>query len=160
MNKKDLELFQKAIKDKGGILLQAEEYKYGDLVIPFAAEILGVPVEEQICRVVQIRKEIGAFGSDFFLVRHAEGSLRAWENRRFYKVKEKYVDQIETIYNRYDAIEIDDDEPGKNVGYRYPGDDEFIKGFIIPSPYSEDHITPMKALHTQIKDEIQKIINS
>lgn len=51
----------------------------GDLVIPFAAEILGIPIEKQICRVVQIRKEIGQFGSDLFFVRHADGDLFVWD---------------------------------------------------------------------------------
>lgn len=157
MNKKDLKLFQKAIKDKGNLLFDAEEYKYGDLVIPFAAKILGVPIEKQICRVVQIRKEIGLFGSDLFFVRHADGDLFVWENQHFYKVKEKYIRQIETVYNQHGAIEVDDDKP--DVGYRYSGNKEFIKGFIIPSPYLADHITPMKALQVEIKNRIEAIIS-
>lgn len=158
MNKKDIELFKQAVKDKGIVLFQAEEYKYGDLVIPFAAEILGISIEKQICRVVQIRKEIGQFGSDLFFVRHADGDLFVWENQHFYKVKEKYIQQIETVYNQHDAIEIDDDKP--DVGYRYSGNKEFIKGFIIPSPYPADHVTPMKAVQAGIKSRIEDIINS
>ncbi len=158
MNKKDIELFKQAVKDKGIVLFQAEEYKYGDLVIPFAAEILGIPIEKQICRVVQIRKEIGQFGSDLFFVRHADGDLFVWENQHFYKVKEKYIRRIETIYNQHDAIEIDDDKP--DVGYRYSRNNEFIKGFIIPSPYQADHVTPMKAMQEGIKEKIKEIINS
>ncbi|MEG1290434.1 MAG: hypothetical protein RSE25_09425 [Bacteroidales bacterium] len=158
MNKKELELLEKAIKDKGEILMNAEDYHYGDFIIPFAAEFLGITVERQICRVVQIRKEIGQFGSDKFFVRHADGSLLVWENQHFYKVKEEYTSQIETLYNQHDAIEIDDDKP--DVGYRDIGEKDFILGFIVPSPYSADHVTPMKAVQAGIKEKIREIINS
>ena len=156
INKNNFEIFQKAIKDKGGIIMKAEDYHYGDFVIPFAADLLGIPIERQICRVVQIRKEIGEFGSDKLFVRHLDHSLFVWENQHFYKVKEKYVSQIETIYNYHDAIVVDDDKP--DIGYRDVGAKDFVIGFIIPSPYPTDYVTPMKSLHTQIKNEIQKII--
>jgi len=158
MNKNYIELFKQAIKDKGSILLNAEDYHYGDFIIPFAADFLGIPVERQICRVVQIRKEAGQFGSDKFFVRHADRSLLVWENQHFYKVKEKYISQIETVYNQHDAIEVDDDKP--DVGYRGVGEEDFVLGFIVPSPYPADHVTPMKAVQAGIKEKISEIINS
>lgn len=157
MKKNEIAILQEAANDKGKLLFKAEDYQYGELVIPCFAGALNVPIERQICRVVQIRKEIGQFGSDLFFVRHADGSLMVWENQSFFRVKEKYVSRIETIYNQYDAIEIDDDEPGKSIGYNYQGNKEFIKGFIIPSPYSKDHMTPMKRVKAGIKENIERL---
>lgn len=160
MEKKEIAVLQEAIDDKGEYLFNTEDYQYGILVIPCFAAALNVPIERQICRVVQIRKEIGQFGSDLFFVRHADGSLMVWENQSFFKVREKYVSGIEAIYNLYDAIEIDDDEPGKGIGYNYSGNKEYVKGFIVPSPYPEDHVTPMKAVKEGIKSRIQEVVNS
>lgn len=157
MDKIELEVFREAIDDKGELLFEAEDYQYGILVIPCFAAALNIPLDRQICRVVQIRKEIGQFGSDLFLVRHTDGSLMVWENQSFFKVKEKYTSQIEAIYNQHDAIEIDDDEPGKSIGYNYPGNKEFIKGFIIPSPYPEGHMTPMKQVKEDILENIERL---
>lgn len=157
MKKREIAVLQEAIDDKGGLLFKSEDYQYGVFVIPCFANALNVPIERQICRVVQIRKEIGQFGSDLFFVRHADGSLMVWENQSFFRVKEKYVGEIETIYNLHDSIEIDDDEPGKNIGYNYPGNEDFLKGFIIPSPYPEDHVTPMRDIKAKIIDKIETL---
>lgn len=42
--------------------------------------MLGVPIEKRTGRVVQIRKGVGAFGSDIYLLRLRDGSLMAFEN--------------------------------------------------------------------------------
>lgn len=92
--------------------------------------MFNIPVEHQVCRVVQIRKEIGQFGSDMFFVRHADGSLVIWENQMFHKVKPEYIQKIQTVYNRPDAIEIDDDRTRKEYRLQLPGNEEYITGFI------------------------------
>lgn len=159
MNKNDLELYQQAIKDKDNLCQKAEEFQYGDFVTPFTANmVLKLPMERQIGRVVQIRKEVGAFGSDNFFLRHANGNLIVWENECFFKIKKKYAERLETLYNRCDAIEIDDDKP--DIGYRGVGEKVFTVGFIIPSPYPADYVTPMKAVQVGIKEKIREIINS
>lgn len=157
MEKREIAILQEAIEDKGKLLFKAEDYEYGIFVIPCFAQVLKLPIERQICRIVQIRKEIGLFGSDLFFARHAEGSLIVWENQSFFRVKEKYVSGIEVIYNQYDSIEIDDDEPGKSIGYNYSGNQEYLKGFIIPSPYPEDHMTPMKEVKAGIIENIERL---
>lgn len=77
----------------------------------------------------------------------------------FHKVKPEYIQKIQTVYNRHDAIEIDDDEPGKSIGYNYQGNEEYITGFIIPSPYPADHVTPMKKVKAGIRQQIKRIMN-
>lgn len=159
LSEKDLDILRRAVADKGDILLDAGDYHYGEFVIPCRVKMFNIPVEHQVCRVVQIRKEIGQFGSDLFFVRHADGILTVWENQSFHKVKPEYIRKIQTVYNRHDAIEIDDDEPGKSIGYNYPGNEEYITGFIIPSPYPADHVTPMKKVKAGIRQQIERIMN-
>jgi hypothetical protein len=41
---------------------------------------LGIPIEKRTGRLVQIRKGVGAFGSDIYFLRLRDGGLFTWEN--------------------------------------------------------------------------------
>lgn len=62
-------------------------YRPGDLGKPFhfndnvCVELLfGVPDEKRTGRLVQVRKSVGAFGSDVLILRLRDGSLASFEN--------------------------------------------------------------------------------
>lgn len=154
----ELELFNQVITDKGDMILDSSEYNHGDLVITAYADLLGIPVDRQIGRLVQIREEAGAFGSDLFLIRNAEGTLSAWENTHFYRVKDKYTKAIMDIYEKYDNIQSDNSEEGRNMGYRVYEEDKYVKGFLIPSSREDGYVSPTKAIKESIKGAIKELI--
>lgn len=153
----ELALYNQVIADKGDIVLDSSEYNHGDLVITAYAELLGIPVDRQIGRLVQIREEAGAFGSDLFFIRNVEGTLSAWENTHFYMVKDKYTKAIMDIYQKYDNIQSDDSEEGRALGYRAYGEDEYVKGFLIPSSREDGYIAPIKAVRGAILDKLNNM---
>lgn len=158
MGKKDeiYDLYKKILSDKGCYKDSFRDSDYGIYLIPCWAEIL-VPLERSVCRVVQVREEIGAFGSDMVFVRCSDGTLMPWENQSFFEVKEEYIPQLETIFS--EVNEWDDNEEGRALGYNYPDNKENVVGFIIPSPHGDDYVSPTKAIKTAIFKKLDNIVN-
>lgn len=149
-------LYTKIISNKGAYKHSFNENDYGKYLIPCFAEML-VPLKQSVCRVVQVRKEIGAFGSDLVFVRCQDGTLMPWENQSFFEVRSEYIQELNNLFA--EVNEWDDTDEAKEMGYRYPGNPEFVSGFIIQSPYPEDHITPMKQVKADIFNKLDEIIN-
>lgn len=157
LKKEIAELYKSILSDKGGYKDSFTEKDFGMYLIPCFAKML-VPLDQSVCRVVQVREEIGAFGSDLVFVRCVDGTLMPWENQSFFKVKEKYIEQLNIFFA--DVNEWDDTDEGKALGYNYPDNKENVVGFIIPSPHGDDYISPTKAIKGAICDKLMDIVNS
>lgn len=55
-----------------------KEFRFNELVC--VEMLMGVPDEKRTGRLVQVRKGVGAFGSDIYLLRLRDGGLAAFEN--------------------------------------------------------------------------------
>lgn len=64
-----------------------KEFQFNDHVC--MEMTLGVPVEKRTGRLVQIRKGVGAFGSDIYMIRLRDGKLFTWENVMMRHVNDK-----------------------------------------------------------------------
>lgn len=53
------------------------EFRFND---PVEVSFISFPYEERIGRIVQVRRNLGLFGSDIYLVRRRDGSLQSFEN--------------------------------------------------------------------------------
>ena len=49
-------------------------------------------------KLVQIRLEAGAFGSDMVLIRQADGTLRPHENQAFFRIPKKYHAEMDEFF--------------------------------------------------------------
>lgn len=150
-------LINQILSDKGEFVDEFNEGDFGMYAIPMDAPIC-VPFPTcQVVRIIQVRIEAGDFGSDLVFCREMDWTLRPWHNTAFFRVKSKYKEQLDSFFK--DTIEYDDSEKGKQTGYNYTGNRDNIVGFLIPSPYPEDHITPMKSVKASIYSKLDEIIN-
>lgn len=113
-----------------------KEFSFNDLIC--IEMLMGVPDEKRIGRIVQVRKGVGAFGSDIYLIRLRDGSLVCFENvlmRRaddhlfedaFYHMNGKNPPLIpeHTIIN-----ELDSPDEIYSIGTKWPE-----IGFVIEKP--------------------------
>jgi|JI10StandDraft_1071094.scaffolds.fasta_scaffold1182516_3 hypothetical protein len=100
------------------------EFRHNDVV---ECTCVLIPREQAVGRLLQVRKGKGQFGSDIFLLRLGDGSLRFFEN-----VGLKHVD---------DAIPVNEDDTA-DVEYTLRG--EFPEsGFIVNEPKQPASPSPM-----------------
>lgn len=147
-------LYTEILSNKGNHKHSFNENDFGKYLIPCFAEML-VPLKHSVCRVVQVRKEIGAFGSDLVFVRCQDGTLMPWENQSFFEVRSEYTQDLNNLFAEVNTW--DDSEEGKDLGYNYPDNKTNVAGFIIPSPYPADHTTPMKSVKAAIYNRLDKL---
>lgn len=152
------DLVKQIIDDHGEWFMEFTEDDFGIYAIPTFAGMLGMPLMSHVVRIIQVRKEIGAFGSDLVFCRLMDWTIQPWENTSFFRVKAKYKAKLDAWFK--DTIEYDDSEVGKKTGYNHPEDRTNISGFIIQSPFTDDHVTPMKSIKIAISDAIDEIINN
>ncbi len=99
----------------------------------------------RIGKVVQVRKEAGAFGSDTVFLRYANKVLGTSENNSYYAVSDSDSEIIKKWFGEIDLI----DKPGDAYCIR----GEFTEtGFIIPSKIKEGETTPMREVVQKIKN--------
>jgi hypothetical protein len=100
-------------------------------------------VESRLGKVVQVRKEAGAFGSDIVLLRHSDDSLTSHENQSFYLIPKEFYSYLDAFFEG--VCEDDADTQEYTLCKKQPE-----KGFIVPSKIASNEITPMR----QIKEAI------
>jgi hypothetical protein len=114
-------------------------------------------VNTRIGKLLQVRLEDGIYGSDCVFLRHLDGSLIPHENQAFFRVRDEYIDFMDSIYNemysKYDEESIDSIQ----TSYTKSGFKEPEIGFIIPSKFSADDHTPMRLIKASIASKINGI---
>lgn len=100
-----------------------EEFGYKTIVI--TGPIQG-KIEPSFGRLIQVRKNSGAFGSDTVLLRESDGQLRSYHNMGFYSVANEYLSMYENAMKEVDEKNIDD----VSYSYSIQGDNKAI-GFIV-----------------------------
>jgi len=99
--------------------------------------LFGVPDEKRTGRLVQVRKGVGAFGSDIFMLRLRDGSLMAFENALIRRADDR---QFEDAFYRSNGKqppvipeqklhEDDSEEVEYSIANKFPE-----KGFIVERP--------------------------
>jgi len=99
--------------------------------------LLGVPDEKRIGRLVQVRKGVGAFGSDVLIIRLRDGSCATYENALIRRADDKRFEDAFYRSNGKTPPEI----PEQPCNEADTGNDEFTiagkfpeTGFIIEKP--------------------------
>lgn len=88
--------------------------------------LINPPINVMIGKVVQIRKEWGAFGSDQIFLRCQDGLLQVHENQHFYFVPEEFKKELDELFKTVP----DKDNP--NDIYSLMNKNKRA-GFIVPS---------------------------
>lgn len=114
--------------------------------------IQGSEPEKRIGRLIQVRLEVGDFGSDAVFLRHSDGSLSVHTNQCFFLIPDEYIKEIEFDFESEDTIDTEYTQGHENPEI----------GFIIPSPIKDGESTPMRdiknALYNRISDYIEREI--
>lgn len=108
--------------------------------------LLGCPDELRTGRLVQIRKGVGAFGSDVFILRIRDGSLRSFENVMIRHVGDDRFEDAFYISNGKQppvvpdqpVSEEDSTEDEYNISGKWPE-----TGFVISEPSQPESPTQM-----------------
>jgi len=111
----------------------------------------GAPIKLMIGKLVQVRMESGAFGSNQIFLRLYDGSLQVHENQWFYHVPISFhfMEQLCEIFEE----SAQDDEPGKTYSIR----NEYQEtGFIIPSKVKAGETTPMREVKKDFMNSLFK----
>lgn len=110
------------------------DFKFNDHV--YVEMILG-PIEKRSGRLVQIRRGVGAFGMDIYLIRLRDGSLCAFENVILRKVSDRQFEWNFYVSNGVEPPQI----PEQPIDPRDHLEDEYFisekwpeVGFIIENP--------------------------
>jgi len=69
--------------------------------------------QKYIGYVVQVRKKVGAFGSDIVLLRHPDGKLGHHENQSFFRMNDFWLKKAKTLFP-------DEMTPDKHEDYSQP----------------------------------------
>lgn len=109
----------------------------------------GAPIKIMVGRVVQVRNEAGAFGSNQIFIRCSDGSLQVHENQWFYKAPDKFIPRLNELFK-----DVPDDE--KNNTYSIQGKYK-RKGFIIKSKVKEGQTTPMREVRSAIINKLSEM---
>lgn len=110
------------------------------------------PINIMIGKVVQVRKESGAFGSDQIFLRCQDGLLQVHENQSFYYVPERFTKELDELFSTVP----DEDKPNTTYSMMHK---HKRKGFIIKSKVKEGETTPMREIHSLIMGKIEERIN-
>ena len=108
-----------------------------------------------IGKVVQIKREAGAFGSDSVCLRLPDGSLHPFENVAFYELSESDSLEYEKLY---DGMEDEMSLTERYYTYSGDGNKEKIYGAIVPSKVKEGESTPMRDVLESIDRELENIL--
>ncbi|MEN6379119.1 MAG: hypothetical protein ABFD15_06030 [Methanofastidiosum sp.] len=85
--------------------------------------------------VVQIRKGIGAFGSDMILLRHPDGSLTPHENQSYFRMNEYWENKAKKLFKKGVTPSIEDYTQPYTIGGKYPAIGKIIENSVAhPEP--------------------------
>lgn len=107
-----------------GMYDTGSDIQYGDFLISGLTES-GC---QMIGYVVQIRKQLGEFGSNMFLIRHADGDLVRHENQSFWKLTDEQTKKIKPFF--FDNLPENELKLNPDIKYLLEGSQE-MSGFII-----------------------------
>jgi hypothetical protein len=82
--------------------------------------------EQRFGRVIQVRKESGAFGSDTVLLRECDGKLQSYHNMGFFSVADEFLTMYERAMKEVDEKNLDKE----GDSYTIEGKNE-ATGFIV-----------------------------
>lgn len=110
-------------------------FKFNDHVV--VEMLIGVPDEQRVGRLVQVRKGVGSFGSDLLFIRRRDGSLCTFENVMIRHVGDKDFEQAFYLSNggRPPATPEMPPDDADDEGQVYSIRDQWPeKGFIVEHP--------------------------
>lgn len=115
---------------------EKREFKFNDHVV--VEMVFGLTDSQRSGRLVQIRKNVGAFGSDEYFIRNADGTLRRFENVMIRHVGDKKFEEAFYISNGSNPPNIPfqpiNDLDTIKEAYSH-GNNQFPEiGFIIETP--------------------------
>lgn len=109
-------------------------------------------IDSFIGRVVQVRQEAGAYGSDTVFIRHINDVLMTHENQWFFYVHPDYIKEAEDLFK--DTI---NDKPKET--YTINGKNR-RKGFIIPSKVKAGQSTPMRDIKNSLANKLSEFVGN
>lgn len=116
------------------------------------AEMVSGPIERRTGRLVQVRKGVGAFGSDIYFLRLRDGALKTFENVLLRKTDDRQFEHAFYIQNDREPpiITNQDIDPADSIEASYTISGEWpAKGFIIDKPNQPP--SPVQSFAMQIR---------
>lgn len=95
---------------------------------------------------VQIRKSVGAFGSDVVLIREFDGQLSTWENQGFLLLTKEELEIAAPFFEEHISYDKDNSE----LGFTINGENREIGYIVEKSKYESNSIQPVSI--TTLKD--------
>lgn len=142
-------LLNQIIDDKGDIIRNFTDADHGKYLIT-GLQAGNNGVDKYVGKIVHVRVEAGAWGSDIVFLRH-HNSLMMHENQCFFLVKEKYFTQLDELYK-----DIYKDKLGDS--YIMNGAEGTREtGFVIPSKIKDGETTPLREVRKGIIDSLSKL---
>lgn len=108
-------------------------------------EFVMAPIEKRTGRLLQVRKGVGQFGSDMYILRLRDGGLCTFENCLMRKVED--VQFVQNFYRENGRtppmIPFQAEEPEDSVGMEYTINHNFPEtGFVIEKPAQPPSASP------------------
>jgi hypothetical protein len=115
---------------------EKREFKFNDHVV--VEMVFGLTDSQRSGRLVQVRKNVGAFGSDVYFIRNADETLRTFENVMIRHVNDKNFEEAFYVSNGSNPPNIPfqpiNDIDTIKTAYSYANNQYPEVGFIIKSP--------------------------
>lgn len=89
--------FKMDVKYWGTVNINTEKHGFNTIVISGPC-MGGQPDCKLIGRLVQVRKQSGAFGSDTVIIRCMDGELQSFHNQAFFSVHDDYKEEIDSLF--------------------------------------------------------------
>lgn len=105
-----------------------------------------MPKTDFIGYPVQVRKDVGAFGSDVVLIRAFDGQLSTWENQGYLLLTKEELEIATPFFEEH----ISYDKENSELGFTVSGDNREIGYIIEKSKYKSNPIQPVSI--TTFKD--------
>lgn len=141
-------LLTEVVNDTGTMIRNFTNEDHGKYLVT-GPQAGGQPIDNYVGKIVQVRKEAGAWGSDIVFLRH-HNTLCTHENQFFFLVKEKYFSKLDELFKNTKKDEIGD-------SYTFAGNPIEETGFIIPSKIKDGETTPLREVRKNIIDALGKL---
>jgi hypothetical protein len=99
--------------------------------------------------VVQVRKGVGAFGSDLILIRHPNGELNSHENQMYYRINEELKSKTKALFYKKIGPEKEDYSQPYTIAGKYPAIGKIIES-DVPHPIPDN--SPLAKITTICSD--------
>lgn len=147
-NLKNKMILEKLVTDIWSKLGTAEQNQ----MIPYSCErlkqyevVVGMPTFGKYPKTnfigypVQVRKDVGAFGSDVVLIREFDGELSTWENQGYLLLTKEELEIATPIFEKL----ISDDKENWENGFTINGNNREIGYIIEKSEYESTPVAPI-----------------